>query len=120
MRRRLDAELVRRGLVSSRGRAVEAIAAGRVVVAGAAGDTPARQVATDEPIVVQGERPRFVSRGGEKLAAAFDGFGVDVSARRALDAGASTGGFTDCLLHAGAARHRGRCRTRPARLVVAQ
>jgi 23S rRNA (cytidine1920-2'-O)/16S rRNA (cytidine1409-2'-O)-methyltransferase len=104
MRRRLDAELVRRGLVSSRGRAVEAIAAGRVIVAGAPADTPARQVATDEPIVVQGERPRFVSRGGEKLAAALRGFGVEVSARRALDAGASTGGFTDCLLHAGA-RH---------------
>ena len=64
VRRRLDAELVRRGLVPSRARAAELIAAGRVRVAGAPADKPARQVGPDEPIVVQGEAARFASRGG--------------------------------------------------------
>ena len=59
-----------------------------------------------EPIHVTGAAPRFVSRGGEKLAAALERFAVDPRARRALDAGASSGGFTDCLLQAGAARGR--------------
>ena len=63
----------------------------------------ARRVTADEPISLSGEGPRFVSRGGEKLHAALEHFGVPVSGRRALDAGASTGGFTDCLLQAGAA-----------------
>jgi 23S rRNA (cytidine1920-2'-O)/16S rRNA (cytidine1409-2'-O)-methyltransferase len=103
MRRRLDAELVRRGLVVSRSRAAEAIRAGRVLVGGAPASTPARQVATNEAITVDEPPPRFVSRGGEKLAAALDRFRIDVAGRRALDAGASTGGFTDCLLQAGAA-----------------
>jgi 23S rRNA (cytidine1920-2'-O)/16S rRNA (cytidine1409-2'-O)-methyltransferase len=62
-----------------------------------------RQVGADEAIVVQGEPPRFVSRGGEKLAAALDRFGVDPRGLRVLDAGASTGGFTDCVLQRGAA-----------------
>lgn len=104
MRRRLDAELVRRGLVASRSRASEVIRAGRVLVAGAHASSPARQVAAADAITVRAPRPQFVSRGGEKLAGALDRFGVDVSGRRALDAGASTGGFTDCLLQAGAAR----------------
>ncbi len=104
MRRRLDAELVRRGLVVSRSRAAEAIRAGRVLVDGAPAATPARQVAGAEAITVTGAPPRYVSRGGEKLAAALQHFRVDVTGRRALDAGASTGGFTDCLLQAGAAR----------------
>ena len=103
MRRRLDAELVRRGLVVSRSRAAEAIRAGRVLVGGAPAATPARQVASDEAITVNEPPPRFVSRGGEKLAAALDRFRIDVAGCRALDAGASTGGFTDCLLQAGAA-----------------
>jgi 23S rRNA (cytidine1920-2'-O)/16S rRNA (cytidine1409-2'-O)-methyltransferase len=60
-------------------------------------------VSADEAIVVQGAPPRFVSRGGEKLDAALDRFGVDVRGRRVLDAGVSTGGFTDCLLARGAA-----------------
>lgn len=102
VRRRLDAELVRRGLLGSRRQAVEAIAAGRVRVGGSPAPGPTRLVAPDEPIQVTGDPPRFVSRGGEKLAAALDGFGVPVHGRRALDAGASTGGFTDCLLQAGA------------------
>jgi 23S rRNA (cytidine1920-2'-O)/16S rRNA (cytidine1409-2'-O)-methyltransferase len=103
VRRRLDAELVRRGLVKSRRTAVDAIAAGNVTVGGAPASTPARMVDAAEPIVMAGPAPRFVSRGGEKLAAALDTFSVEVSGRRCLDAGASTGGFTDCLLQRGAA-----------------
>lgn len=102
MRRRLDAELVRRGLVSSRARATAAIGAGLVTVGGAPATSPARQVAPDEPLVVSPGAARFVSRGGEKLDAALEHFGIDVRGRRALDAGASTGGFTDCLLQRGA------------------
>ena len=96
-------ELVRRGLVASRARAVEAIECGRVTVDGAPAVSAARQVAPGEAITVSGDGPRFVSRGGEKLEAALDGFGVDVAGCRVLDAGASTGGFTDCLLQRGAA-----------------
>jgi 23S rRNA (cytidine1920-2'-O)/16S rRNA (cytidine1409-2'-O)-methyltransferase len=103
VRRRLDVELVRRGLVSSRTRAAEAIAAGRVLVGGAPADRAARQVDTAEPIVVSGPPPRFVSRGGDKLEAALQAFAIAVPGRRALDVGASTGGFTDCLLAHGAA-----------------
>lgn len=103
MRRRLDVELVRRGLVESRARAADAIAAGRVVVGGAPADRAARQVAAGESIALVGPRSRFVSRGGEKLDAALAAFGVGVAGRRALDVGASTGGFTDCLLQRGAA-----------------
>jgi 23S rRNA (cytidine1920-2'-O)/16S rRNA (cytidine1409-2'-O)-methyltransferase len=102
MRRRLDVELVRRGLCESRARAVQAVEAGRVLVGGALATTPARRVDVSEPIAVTGPPPRFVSRGGDKLAAALDAFPVSVAGRRALDAGASTGGFTDCLLQAGA------------------
>ncbi|MHB8506594.1 MAG: TlyA family RNA methyltransferase [Acidimicrobiales bacterium] len=103
-RRRLDAELVRRGLAASRAQAAELIAAGRVRVAGAPADKGARMVAPGEPVVVAGEPARFVGRGGEKLDAALDRFGIDVTGRAALDAGASTGGFTDALLQRGAAR----------------
>jgi 23S rRNA (cytidine1920-2'-O)/16S rRNA (cytidine1409-2'-O)-methyltransferase len=103
MRRRLDAELVRRGLVESRAQAQELIAAGRITVGGAPALKAARLVAPGEPLLVTGDGPRFVSRGGEKLDAALERFAVDVEGRRALDAGASTGGFTDCLLQRGAA-----------------
>ncbi len=102
MRRRLDTELVRRGLVASRARAVAEIQAGRVVVSGAPASKAATLVAPAQPIAVLGPPPRFVGRGGEKLAAALERFGVEVAGRRALDAGASTGGFTDCLLQRGA------------------
>jgi 23S rRNA (cytidine1920-2'-O)/16S rRNA (cytidine1409-2'-O)-methyltransferase len=102
-RRRLDTELVRRGLVATRAEAQAAVDAGRVTVAGAPAWKPARLVAPDEPVVVLGPPRRFVSRGGDKLDAALGHFGVDVTGRRALDAGASTGGFTDCLLQRGAA-----------------
>ncbi|MGP0029831.1 MAG: TlyA family RNA methyltransferase [Acidimicrobiales bacterium] len=103
-RRRLDAELVRRGLVASRSEALEAIAAGLVVVSGASAGKGARLVAPGEPITLLGPPARFVGRGGEKLDAALTAFALDVSDRRALDAGASTGGFTDCLLQRGARR----------------
>jgi 23S rRNA (cytidine1920-2'-O)/16S rRNA (cytidine1409-2'-O)-methyltransferase len=104
VRRRLDAELVRRGLVDSRARAVAAIGAGRVLVGGAPATTPARRVAPEEALAVQAPPRAYVSRGGETLAAALDAFGIDPSGARVLDAGASTGGFTDCLLQRGAAR----------------
>jgi 23S rRNA (cytidine1920-2'-O)/16S rRNA (cytidine1409-2'-O)-methyltransferase len=74
-----------------------------VLVSGAPASKSSRQVGPDEPIVVQGDPPPYVSRGGEKLAAALDRFGVDPAGRRVLDAGASTGGFTDCVLQRGAA-----------------
>jgi 23S rRNA (cytidine1920-2'-O)/16S rRNA (cytidine1409-2'-O)-methyltransferase len=102
-RRRLDAELVRRGLLPSRASARAAVEAGRVRVSGAPAATPTRLVDPAEPVEVLGPPPRFVSRGGEKLDAALDAFDVPVAGRRALDAGASTGGFTDCLLQRGAA-----------------
>jgi 23S rRNA (cytidine1920-2'-O)/16S rRNA (cytidine1409-2'-O)-methyltransferase len=102
-RRRLDAELVRRGLVSSRGEANDAVAAQRVLVNGAVAEKPARLVASGDNLVLAGPPPRFVGRGGEKLDAALDHFAVDVAGRRVLDVGASTGGFTDALLLRGAA-----------------
>jgi 23S rRNA (cytidine1920-2'-O)/16S rRNA (cytidine1409-2'-O)-methyltransferase len=102
-RRRLDVELVRRGLATSRTQAHQAIAAGRVLVAGAPAATPARQVDASESIAISGPAPRFVSRGGEKLDAALDRFDLAIAGQRCLDVGASTGGFTDCLLQRGAA-----------------
>ena len=104
MRRRLVVELVRRGLVPSRTQAVEAIDAGRVLVGGAPASTAARQVDGAEAIAVLApEGPAYVSRGGHKLAAGLDAFAIEVCGRRAVDVGASTGGFTDCLLQRGAA-----------------
>jgi 23S rRNA (cytidine1920-2'-O)/16S rRNA (cytidine1409-2'-O)-methyltransferase len=73
-----------------------------VIVGGATALKPSRLVAPGEPVHIEGPAPRFVSRGGDKLAAALDRFGIDPAGRRALDAGASTGGFTDCLLQRGA------------------
>jgi 23S rRNA (cytidine1920-2'-O)/16S rRNA (cytidine1409-2'-O)-methyltransferase len=104
VRRRLDAELVRRGLVPSRAGAVEAVTQGRVLVAGAPATSPARRVTPDEAISVSGPRAQFVSRGGLKLAAALDAFEIVVQDHNCVDVGASTGGFTDCLLQRGA-RH---------------
>jgi 23S rRNA (cytidine1920-2'-O)/16S rRNA (cytidine1409-2'-O)-methyltransferase len=104
VRRRLEAELVRRGLAESRTQARAEIEAGRVLVGGATAAKPARMVDAGEPVVVQGSPPRYVGRGGEKLAGALEVFGLDATGVRALDAGASTGGFTDCLLQNGAAQ----------------
>jgi 23S rRNA (cytidine1920-2'-O)/16S rRNA (cytidine1409-2'-O)-methyltransferase len=103
-RRRLDAELVRRGLASSTATAREAVRAGHVTVRGAPATKSTTLVGTDEALVVTGPARPFVSRGGEKLSAALDAFAIDPLARDCLDAGASTGGFTDCLLRRGA-RH---------------
>jgi len=102
-KRRLDALLADRGLYESRSRAAAAVIAGEVRLApgGQVADKPGRMVADDVSVDVA-ERPRFVSRGGVKLANALEAFGLDVAGRRALDAGASTGGFTDCLLQLGA------------------
>ncbi|GAA1009456.1 cytochrome C peroxidase [Streptomyces sp. F-3] len=107
-RRRLDAELVRRKLARSREHAGQLIAAGRVTVGGTVATKPATQVETAAAIVVAPDDsdPDYVSRGGHKLAGALEVFvpqGLVVRGRRALDAGASTGGFTDVLLRAGAA-----------------
>jgi len=102
-RRRLDAELVRRGLAASPTEARSAVAGGLVMVAGRPADNPATLVDPAEPVELTRPQDPFVSRGGRKLDAALDRFGVDVSGRRALDAGASTGGFTDVLLRHGAA-----------------
>ena len=101
-RRRLDAELVHRGLTATRTQALQLIAESRVLVNGAVAAKPAHLVAAADNVVVVGPPPRFVSRGGEKLDAALDHFAVDVSGQRLLDCGASTGGFTDCLLQRGA------------------
>ena len=102
-RRRLDAELVRRGLAGSRGEAAQLIDDRRVRVNGAVADKAARQVASGDQLLIAGPPPRFVGRGGQKLDHALDAFAIDVTGMRALDAGASTGGFTDCLLQRGAA-----------------
>lgn len=103
-RKRLDVALVDRGLAASRAEATALVAAGRVLVGGAVADKASRLVGAAEPLLVSGPLPRFASRGGEKLDAALERFGVDVTGLDALDAGASTGGFTDCLLQRGAAR----------------
>lgn len=107
-RLRLDAELVRRGLAPSRERAAGLIHDGRVRVAGATATKPATGVTTDVAIVVTeaDAGPDYVSRGAHKLAGALAAFaprGLVVAGRRCLDAGASTGGFTDVLLRSGAA-----------------
>jgi 23S rRNA (cytidine1920-2'-O)/16S rRNA (cytidine1409-2'-O)-methyltransferase len=103
-RRRLDAELVRRGLAGSRAEAQEAVRAGHVIVRGTPATKSTTLVGADEALALAGPARPFVSRGGEKLAAALDGFAIDVTDRECLDAGASTGGFTDCLMQRGA-RH---------------
>jgi 23S rRNA (cytidine1920-2'-O)/16S rRNA (cytidine1409-2'-O)-methyltransferase len=102
-RRRLDAELVRRGLAKDRAAAQAAVLGGSVLIGGAVATNAATMVGDDQPVGLAGPSRRFVSRGGEKLQAALERFDVDPSGAMALDAGASTGGFTDCLLQAGAA-----------------
>ncbi|SFF81491.1 TlyA family RNA methyltransferase [Blastococcus tunisiensis] len=104
-RSRLDAELVRRGLARSREHAVALIAEGRVAVSGQAATKPATGVEAATPVVVRTDpdQPSWVSRGAHKLLGALEAFEVPVEGRRALDAGASTGGFTEVLLSRGAA-----------------
>ena len=101
-RRRLDQELVRRGLAATPGEAREAILAGRVTVSGSPAGNPSSLVAHDLPVDLKGPARPYVSRGGEKLAAALSGLRIEPAGRRCLDAGASTGGFTDVLLAGGA------------------
>jgi 23S rRNA (cytidine1920-2'-O)/16S rRNA (cytidine1409-2'-O)-methyltransferase len=103
VRKRLDQEMVRRALAGSRSEARDAILAGRVTVGGRPAGKPGTLIAPSEPVEVAGPSRAYASRGGEKLAAALDAFAVDPTGRRALDAGASTGGFTDALLQRGAA-----------------
>jgi 23S rRNA (cytidine1920-2'-O)/16S rRNA (cytidine1409-2'-O)-methyltransferase len=100
---RLDTLLAERGLFPSRARAAASVLAGevRLGTGGERAAKPGQMVATDVAIAVD-EAPRYVSRGGIKLANALDALGLDVAGRRALDAGASTGGFTDVLLQRGA------------------
>ena len=93
-RRRLDAELVRRGLAASRGEAVSLIESGHVLVDGAPAARPANQAARSSAVVVLGDGPAYVSRGGEKLAHALVEFGLDVTGLECLDAGSSTGGLS--------------------------
>jgi 23S rRNA (cytidine1920-2'-O)/16S rRNA (cytidine1409-2'-O)-methyltransferase len=102
-RQRLDLLLVERGLAATRAQAQALIMAGSVRVGDELATRPAQLVAADAPVTVA-ERLPYVSRGGVKLAGALATFGIDVSERVALDVGASTGGFTDCLLQGGARR----------------
>jgi 23S rRNA (cytidine1920-2'-O)/16S rRNA (cytidine1409-2'-O)-methyltransferase len=102
MRKRLDAVMAERGLFESRSRAAAAVMAGAVRVRGEPARKPGQMVADQDEITVE-RRPDYVSRGGIKLANALGGLGIAVDGRRALDVGASTGGFTDVLLQRGAA-----------------
>jgi 23S rRNA (cytidine1920-2'-O)/16S rRNA (cytidine1409-2'-O)-methyltransferase len=103
-RARLDAELVRRGLARSREQAADLVHAGRVRVAGTTATKPATAVEPNTPLLVEetDAGPDYASRGGHKLAGALDELELPVDNRRVLDAGASTGGFTDVLLRRGA------------------
>jgi 23S rRNA (cytidine1920-2'-O)/16S rRNA (cytidine1409-2'-O)-methyltransferase len=100
-KRRLDTLLAERGLFDSRSRAAAAVIAGDVRIGGRPATKPG-QLVPDEADVAVAEAPPYVSRGGVKLANALDALGVDPAGRRALDVGASTGGFTDVLLQRGA------------------
>jgi len=102
---RLDTLLAQRGLFASRARAAASVMAGEVRLGGSDGERAAKpgQMVTEDVEVAVDERPRFVSRGGIKLANALDATGIEPAGRRCLDVGASTGGFTDCLLQRGAA-----------------
>src|SRR5262245_42879185 len=100
---RLDVLLVERGLAESRAKAQAMIMAGQVRVAGQVTLKPATAISNDSVLTVD-SGPRFVSRGGEKLDAALEAFGIDVTGLICADVGASTGGFTDCLLDRGAAK----------------
>ncbi len=102
-RRRVDTLLTERGLAPSRSAAANSVRAGQVRIGtgGERASKPGQLIAEEMPIHLE-QRRRYVSRGGQKLEAALDSMGVDPSRRRCLDVGASTGGFTDCLLRRGA------------------
>lgn len=101
---RLDVELVERGLIESRSKARALILAGKVFIDGQPAKTPGQLVKPEEQLTVATDAIPFVSRGGVKLAGALDAFELDPKGMVALDVGASTGGFTDCLLQRGARR----------------
>jgi len=101
---RIDRLLVERGLATSRDRAQRLIMAGDVLVGEQPVTKPGAEVAGDAPVRLRRAEAPFVSRGGEKLAGALDAFGLDVTGATVLDVGASTGGFTDCVLQRGARR----------------
>lgn len=101
VKQRLDRLMVERGLAPTQEKAQALIMAGQVVVGDHAADKAGQQVTGDAEIRIKGESLPYVSRGGLKLRKALDAFGVDVGGLVALDVGASTGGFTDCLLQAG-------------------
>ncbi|AHH99800.1 TlyA family RNA methyltransferase [Kutzneria albida] len=105
-RARLDAELVRRGLARSREHASQLVADGRVTVRGTVASKSATAVEPDTPLLIRdlAEDPNWASRGAHKLIGALDAFELPVTGRRCLDAGASTGGFTDVLLRRGASQ----------------
>jgi 23S rRNA (cytidine1920-2'-O)/16S rRNA (cytidine1409-2'-O)-methyltransferase len=103
-KQRLDLLLVERGLAESRERAQRLVMAGQVFSGDHRLDKPGVRVPVDDPLEVRGDDQPFVSRGGVKLAAALDALALDVAGRVCVDVGASTGGFTDCLLQRGARR----------------
>ncbi|MBX3204579.1 MAG: TlyA family RNA methyltransferase [Labilithrix sp.] len=103
MKVRADQLLVARALAPTRARAQALILAGKVYAGETRIDKAGSMLAEDAPIAVRGDDHPYVSRGGVKLAGALDAFGVDPKGKRCLDLGASTGGFTDCLLQRGAA-----------------
>ncbi len=104
MKERLDRLLVERGLAETREKAQALIMAGQVLVNEQKIEKPGARVGPDSPLRLLGEAPRYVGRGGLKLEAALGAFGIDPAGKTCLDVGASTGGFTDCLLQRGAAR----------------
>ena len=104
MKQRLDIALVNKGLASSRQQARELIAAGRVLVNLLPVEKPATQVRAQDAVTLRGDEPVYASRGGLKLQAAIEAFDIRVKNCVCLDVGASTGGFTDCLLQNGARR----------------
>ncbi|MCG3171940.1 MAG: 16S/23S rRNA (cytidine-2'-O)-methyltransferase TlyA [Myxococcota bacterium] len=103
-RKRLDIVLVERGLAPSREKAQALIMSGAVFANGQRADKPGTPIREDQTLEIRGERSRYVSRGGDKLEGALNQFHLDVTGLTCLDVGASTGGFTDCLLQHGAAR----------------
>ncbi len=103
MKQRLDASLHTRGLCDSREQAKRLVIAGEVIINGRPATKPGQNVTEDDVLEIK-EKPRYVSRGGFKMEGALTHFGIDVTARVCLDVGASTGGFTDCLLQHGAAK----------------
>ncbi len=104
MRRRLDSEMVRRGLVDTCAEAQRLIENHVVLIDGAVASKASSQVASHQNVLLSAPKPRFVSRAGAKLQGALQAFSIDPTAMRCLDVGSSTGGFTDCLLQAGASQ----------------